>query len=115
MDRVTGADLDSSAKKITITVDKPLEPQSVGHDAFRVSRLEGGWEPIMFEAATGRRRPERRDRSGEDPGASLVRFIARGTGQVPLLGADHVPLAGGSGGPPGTADDGHDYVHMFNA
>ena len=114
--RVTGADLDSSAKKITITVDKPLEPQSVGHDAFRVSRLEGGWEPIKVRSSD----PADDGLSVEivlakDTGASLVRFIARGTGQVPLLGADHVPLAGGSGGPPGTVDDGHDYVHMFNA
>jgi hypothetical protein len=43
----------------------------------------------------------------------LVRFLARGTGQVPLLGADLIPLAGGADSPPGTADDGHDYVHMF--
>ena len=112
--RVTNVELDRTAKKITLTVDKPLEPQSVGHDAFRVSRLEGGWEPLKVRSSD----PSDDGLSVEivltkDPGTVLVRFIARGTGQVPLLGADHVPFAGGADSPPGTADDGHDYVHMF--
>jgi hypothetical protein len=114
--RVTKAELDRTGKKITITVDKPLEPRSVGPAAFRVARLEGGWEPIKVRSTD----PSDDALSVEvglmkDPGASLVRFIARGTGQMPLLGADHVPLAGGADSPPGTADDGHDYVHMFTA
>ena len=41
-----------------------------------------------------------------------MRFIAFGTGETPLLGADNVPLAGGPNDPPGSADNGHDYVHM---
>jgi hypothetical protein len=112
--RVTNAELDRTGRKITITLDKPLEPQSVGHDAFRVSRLEGGWEPLKVRSSD----PSEDGLSVEvtltkDPGTVLVRFIARGTGQVPLLGADHVPLAGGADSPPGTADDGNDFVHMF--
>jgi hypothetical protein len=114
--RVTEAAIDRNGKKITIKLDKPLEPQSVGHDAFRVSRLEGGWEPLKVRTTD----PSDDGLSVEvvltkDPGTGLVRFIARGTGQVPLLGADHVPLAGAAGGPPGSADDGNDYVHMFTA
>jgi hypothetical protein len=112
--RVTDATLDRTAKKITMTVDKQFEPQSISHDGFRVSRLEGGWEPLKVRSAT----PAADGLSvvvllTKDPGASLLRFIARGTGQTPLLGADHIPFAGGADSPPGSADDGNDYVHMF--
>jgi hypothetical protein len=48
-----------------------------------------------------------------DPGTSRVRFLAFGTGTTPMLGTDGVPLAGRTGGPGGSADDGHDYVQMF--
>ena len=44
--------------------------------------------------------------------AGKLRLIARGTGATPLLGANHVPLAGGVGGVPGTKHDGHDFVFM---
>jgi hypothetical protein len=42
-----------------------------------------------------------------------VRLIAHGTGPHPILGTDLVPLAGVVGGPPGSADDGHDFVIML--
>jgi len=97
-----------------MTVDKPLDLSSVGNEAFRVSRLETGWEPLKVRSATV---------SGDgmsvvvslriDPGTGLLRFIARGTGELPLLGADQVPFAGIVDGPPGTVHDGHDFVHMF--
>ena len=112
--RVTDVQADRNARTITMTVDKPLDSASVGHEAFRVARLESGWEPLKVRSAT---------LSGDglsivvslriDPGTSLLRFIARGTGQLPLLGADHVPFAGIADGPPGSVHDGHDFVHMF--
>jgi len=44
----------------------------------------------------------------------VVRLIVRGTGPTPVFGADPpVPLAGLVGGPPGTANDGHDAVLTF--
>ena len=112
--RVTNVTLDRTGKKITMTVDKELESASVGHDAFRVSRLEGGWEPLRVRSAT----PSADGLTvvvvlTKDPGASLLRFVVHGTGQTPLLGADHIPFAGGADSPPGTVDDGHDYVQMF--
>jgi hypothetical protein len=48
------------------------------------------------------------------PSGEVIRLIVRGTGLHPLLGVDHVPLAGATGGPPGTASDGHDYVHTLS-
>ena len=112
--RVTNVTLDRTGKKITMTVDKELESASVGHDAFRVSRLEGGWEPLRVRSAT----PSADGLTvvvvlTKDPGASLLRFVVHGTGQTPLLGADHIPFAGGADSPPGTVDDGYDYVQMF--
>jgi hypothetical protein len=112
--RVSAVTVDRTAKKITMTVDKALESASVGHDAFRVSRLEGGWEPLRVRSAT-------LAADGlsvvltltKDPGTSLLRFVVHGTGQTPLLGADHVPFAGGATSPPGSVDDGNDYVQMF--
>jgi hypothetical protein len=46
----------------------------------------------------------------DPPAYDLVRLIVRGTGPTPVFGANHVPLAGLLGGPPGTIDDGHDAV-----
>jgi hypothetical protein len=46
----------------------------------------------------------------DPPAYNLVRLIVRGTGPTPVFGTNHVPLAGLLGGPPGTADDGHDAV-----
>ena len=115
--RVTNVDVDRLGRKLTMTVDRPLSKSSVGHDAFRVSRLEdAGWQPIGVRSA-------RLATDGlsvvlslrADPGENLLRFIARGTGQTPLLGADLVPFAGESGGPPGSAHDGRDFVHMYPA
>jgi hypothetical protein len=114
--RVTSATIDRTAKTIELRVDKPLEKGTVDNEAFRVSRLSGNWEPLKVRSA----KPSDDALTVTlvlrvDPGDSLVRFIARGTGQVPLLGADHVPLAGGPDSPPGTAADGHDYVQMFSS
>lgn len=112
--RVTDIAVDRAGKSVTIKLDRPLDESSVGHDAFRVARLQNaGWEPIKVRSAT---------LAGDglsvvvalrtDPGTDPLRFIAHGTGQTPLVGKDLVPLAGAAGGPPGSKDDGNDYVHM---
>lgn len=45
------------------------------------------------------------------PRFATVRIVVRGTGRTSLFGEHpHVPFAGVVGGPPGTADDGHDAV-----
>jgi hypothetical protein len=46
-----------------------------------------------------------------DADGQVVRVIAFGTGTNPILGADHVPLAGAADGPPGGVAAGHDFVH----
>ena len=112
--RVVSSAVDRPARKVTLTTDKPLAAATVGHDAFRVARLEdAGWEPIRVASA---------DLAADertvtltlhtDPGTDPLRVIARGSGQTPLLGTDHVPLAGGPDSPPGGSADGHDFVLM---
>ena len=45
------------------------------------------------------------------PRFATVRIVVRGTGRTALFGSDpRVPFAGVVGGPPGSADDGHDAV-----
>ena len=44
---------------------------------------------------------------------SRLRIVARGTGPVPILGTNYVPLAGATDDAPGTSNDGHDFVHML--
>jgi hypothetical protein len=49
----------------------------------------------------------------ERPHGELIRIIAHGRGTAPILGADFVPLAGATDGPPGTVHEGNDFVHMI--
>jgi hypothetical protein len=47
------------------------------------------------------------------PAYSTVRLLIRGTGPTPMYGRDPmVPFAGVDGGPPGSAEDGHDAVDV---
>jgi len=113
--RVTGVTLDRTNKALTMTVDKPLAPATANLGGFAVSMLAAdGWH-VMKLADT---KPAGDALSvvvdlKAAPGTNRVRFIAFGTGPKPVLGADGVPLAGGPGDPPGSADNGHDYVQMF--
>ncbi len=100
-------------ENVAITVDKPLDPDTVKAAAFSVHELgSGGWSPVAFDDPVLTDGTKVEIHLQSDPAGSLVRFIAHGTGPTPLLGEDFVPLAGAQGGPSGTAHDGHDYVHM---
>jgi hypothetical protein len=102
--------------RVTLTFDRPVASASVQPEAFAVTSLTtSGWSPIAVSAAGV-------DDAGtgvtlELQGATAgrpVRVLARGTGPAPILGSDPpVPLAGAVGGPAGTPDDGHDFVHII--
>jgi hypothetical protein len=106
--------LDRGARTIVLQVSEPLDPQSVAPAAFEVSYFGStGWRTT---AVTPTPAPDALGVTltlADDPGSDLVRLIARGTGPQPVLGADRVPLAGGTTSPAGTAADGHDFVHVF--
>jgi hypothetical protein len=107
----------ATRRRITMNLTAPVDAASVGVAQFSVTTYtsEDGWNRIDLADV-------KVDAGGttivlnlKDPidADRLVRLIARGTGPHPILGIDQVPLAGGIGGPPGSANDGHDFVIML--
>jgi hypothetical protein len=99
---------------LTFRVTAPIHPGSL-RDAVHVSSLgEQGWGEKSL--AVGHPRTEDGDRLvvvmlAEPLDRERFRLVVRGTGTAPAFGRDPaVPLAGVLGGPPGSADDGHDAV-----
>ena len=103
-------------RQISLTASSPLDASSVAPEAFSVRGYDSteGWNTLEIRSASA-------DAAGtaltlnlrEDATAPLIRIVARGTGDAPLLGRNQVPLAGAVGDPPGSADDGHDFVFML--
>jgi hypothetical protein len=118
--RVTSAKRADAAGSTTLTLvlDRKLAPKSVAAGAFTVTTFTDadGWKDASPAAPAY-------DETG-DPTitltitpalatAALARVVARGTGSSPLLGAaPRVPLAGGAGDPPASAQDGRDFAFM---
>jgi hypothetical protein len=106
-----------SRRRISLGVDKPVDTASVRPEQFHVSTYASstGWSSLDIndtevDAAGTTIVIELKESM---PADQIVRIIARGTGPQPILGTDLVPLAGAVGGPPGSADDGHDFVIML--
>lgn len=114
--RVESATLDRDKGTIVLRATKPFAKQSVDSEPFRVSYFgASGWRPIKTSASPSTDGKEITI-SVKKPGPTdIVRIVARGTGQTPLLGEDNVPFAGAADAPPGTADNGNDYVQMFSS
>ena len=102
-------------KQVTFRVDRDLHAASVKAPAFGVSyfREDTGWTETTVVAVSY-------DQPSKTVTATLkdafdgkrVRLLVRGTGKTPVLGTNFIPLAGASGGPAGTVDDGIDFVSM---
>jgi hypothetical protein len=108
--KVTGATLGS--RSLTFTTDRPLAASTLDPQAFSVTGYNenDGWNHIDVRTVAAQADGSIAVVFREAPAGTFVRFIARGTGPTPLLGADFVPLgAPGAGG----ADDGIDFVKMF--
>jgi hypothetical protein len=97
-------------------VTAPLIPGSVTRRQVELTSLsEEGWVAedvyrVEYDPAGPGVVVEVADRPVND----IVRLIVKGTGRMPIFGEDPaVPLAGLVGGPPGTANDGHDAVLTF--
>jgi len=108
---VTNAQL--SGKSISFTPSRPIAAATLDPVAFSVSDYddEDGWSDLDIRAVTQLGDGSVRIDLKEAPAGTYVRLIISGTGPAPLLAADnHIPLgAPGAGG----ADDGVDYVKMF--
>lgn len=113
--RIDPKDVSFNATTVTIKANAPLLASTVKPEAFSVTAIDdnAGWSDIAvnqtaYDAPTNTITLT----LASTTAGLLVRLIARGAGPRPLLGADHVPLAGAAGGPPGTANDGNDFVLM---
>ena len=114
--RITKTTLNRRRRTIVAEVSAELEEGTVAPEAFDVNCYDGyGWTgDVVDDTTLADDALSVTITLAHDLGTELVRFIARGTGPRPLLGAAHrVPLAGGKDSPPGTKHDGHDYVEMF--
>lgn len=107
----------ASSRRISLDFTAPLSLRGVGTDQFSVTSFssKGGWttldiSDVKLDSAANTVVLEMKDTITT---SSTIRLIARGTGPQPLLGTDHVPLAGAVGGPPGSVNDGHDFVIML--
>jgi len=104
-------------RRITMDTTAAVDAASVGVGQFSVTTYtsEDGWNRIDLADVKVDAGATTIVLNLKDPidADRLVRLIARGTGPHPILGIDQVPLAGGIGGPPGSANDGHDFVIML--
>ncbi|HEV7590717.1 MAG TPA: hypothetical protein VGO40_21585, partial [Longimicrobium sp.] len=111
--RIASAALTRAA--VVMQATAKLAQHSVTPAAFSVSRFDParGWTAMKIGSATVDAANRIMLAVGTRAAGAVVRVIARGTGPTPVLGEGLVPLAGAVGGPPGTADDGHDFVIML--
>jgi hypothetical protein len=100
-------EFDTGANRITFQVTAPLDPAGVTPAQFSVTFLDAaGWQHATISAAN-LDAPSNTVQVDLDDTAALpqpdriVRFIAKGSGPEPLVGADAVPF-----------NNGRDFVHM---
>jgi hypothetical protein len=99
-------------KLITLIFDQELDKRTVHGQAFSVAKLsDDGWkviveEPDLYKPDTVQLKPKNKALSFK----GFLRLVVRGTGVMPLLGTNKLPLAGAVTGKPAPA--GTDYVHM---
>lgn len=102
-------------RTLYIPVSAELNPGSVRRAVRITSLSRRGWvdediDAVRFDPEGPAIVVEMADR----PVNEMVRLVVKGTGSTPVYGAfPQVPLAGVSGGPPGTVNDGHDAVLVF--
>jgi hypothetical protein len=107
-----------AARRITLVADKALASASVAKESFSITQFDegDGWSDLEVKqvAYDATKKAVTIDLK-ETPEAALVRLLARGTGEAPILGADKVPLAGAKDAAAGSAVSGNDYVVHFGS
>ncbi|HST47793.1 hypothetical protein [Jatrophihabitans sp.] len=100
---------------LVIPVSAPLVPGSLRHAITVTSLSARGWvEEDLSGVGYDPELPAIVVSMVDRPTNALLRLRVKGTGTMPVYGAEPlVPLAGVWGGPPGTADDGHDVLLTF--
>lgn len=102
---------------VRMRADRPVSEQSVSMAAMQVLSYKNsdGWSDAkIIDTDYNDNTFELSAKLSEPPQGNLVRIIVKGTGAMPVVGTDEVPLAGGVGGPPcDDPSDGCDFVHMY--
>jgi hypothetical protein len=100
---------------VTIPVSAPLVPGSLRHAVAVTSLSPRGWvEEDLAGVGYDPQLPAIVVSMVDRPTNALLRLRVKGSGAMPVYGAEPlVPLAGVWGGPPGSADDGHDVLLTF--
>jgi hypothetical protein len=106
--------IDEAALTVAFQVDSDLHPASVTPAAFSVTWFDNtGWHQIAIDNAQWDGPTKAITLTlHEAPAGDVVRIIARGAGDAPLLGANLAPLAGAISDPPTSPPAGRDFVHM---
>jgi hypothetical protein len=116
--QVKNVDVDGKKRTVSLTLDKAVAPASVRKDSFSISLFDdtAGWSVIALAGDPTLSNANKKIglEFAATAGTYLFRLIAYGTGPIPIVGkaAPNLPLAGADGDPPGTKDDGRDFVHM---
>ena len=100
---------------VAIPVSAPLLPGSLRHAVTLTSLSARGWvEEDLAGIGYDPELPAIVVSLVDRPTNELLRLRVKGTGTMPVYGADPpVPLAGVWGGPPGSVDNGHDVLLTF--
>lgn len=113
--RIDPGQVTMAAGTITFPVTSALEAASAHPGAFSVTTFDDstGWAAQAVTQATYTTATNTISLTVPSlQSEALARLIVSGTGPQPVLGANHIPLAGSIGGPPGSGNDGHDFVLM---
>ena len=110
--RVTSGSLTIAGTTVTFTVDSDVNGETVQPPAFSATFLDSSgasaWQDLGITAAAWAAPTKTVTLTlGHAPGKGLLRLIARGTGPMPLLGANSIALGGTS-----SSVDGQDFVWM---
>lgn len=114
--RVRSVEWSEDETSCVIHVTKPLNQGSAGRRAVRITSLSHrGWVDEDIDTAHYKPGDTRIVVTLADaPAYDTVRLIVHGTGPTPVFGQDpSVPLAGLVSDPPGSRNDGHDAILVF--
>jgi hypothetical protein len=107
----TGSVSITASTTITLQTDSDVNPNSVKPAAFSATSFDpaAGWTDLVVSGAawTAATKTIKLTLTNAPTAGTHVRLIARGTGPVPVMGANNIPLGGADTGP-----DGRDFVYM---
>jgi hypothetical protein len=110
--RIAPASVTVSGTTVTLSADSDVAAPTVQPPAFSATFLDANgttpWQDLKIAGAVWAAPSKTITLTlGTAPGKGLLRLIAQGTGPMPLMGANSIPLGGSSAGA-----DGRDFVWM---